>query len=66
MENELNTLEERIREAVELCKRLRAENIDMRQRVLQLESDNRRLRDKVADAVGRIDTLVGKIPESAP
>jgi cell division protein ZapB len=66
MENELNTLEERIREAVELCKRLRAENIDMRQRVAQLESDNRRLREKVTDAVGRIDALVAKIPENAP
>jgi len=66
MESELSTLEERVREAVDLCKRLRAESIDMRQRIVQLETENRRLRDKVTEAITRIDTLVGKIPENAP
>ena len=66
MESDLNALEDRIREAVDLCKRLRSENIEMRQRVVQLESENRRLRDKVSDAIERIDTLIGKIPENAP
>lgn len=66
MESDLNALEGRIREAVELCKRLRSENVEMRQRVVQLESENRRLHDKVSDAIERIDTLIGKIPESAP
>lgn len=66
MENELSTLEERVREAVDLCKRLRTESIDMRQRIVQLETENRRLRDKVSDAINRIEALVGKIPENAP
>ncbi len=66
MESDLNALEGRIREAVDLCKRLRSENIEMRQRVVQLESENRRLHDKVSDAIERIDTLIGKIPENAP
>jgi len=64
MDGELNGLEQRIREVVDLCKRLRAENLELRQRQVQLESDNTRLRDKLDTAIERIDALIGRIPES--
>lgn len=66
MESELIALEERIRQAAGLCKQLRAENLELRQRIAQLENANRRLEAKVTDAARRVETLLGKIPEDAP
>lgn len=66
MDSELIALEERIRQAAALCKQLRAENLELRQRIAQLENGNRRLEAKVADAVRRVESLLGKIPEGSP
>lgn len=63
MEAELSALEDRIRQAVELCQRLRAENTDLRQRLAKLESDNKRLADKVNGARERLEGLLRQIPE---
>ncbi len=63
MEAELDALEERIRQAAELCRSLRQENSDLRQRVAQLESENKRLNDKVAGARERLEDLLRQIPE---
>jgi uncharacterized protein (TIGR02449 family) len=64
MESELHALEERIRQAVDLCKRLRSENVELRQRVAQLESEGRRLQGKLDVAVEQVEALLGKIPEN--
>jgi cell division protein ZapB len=63
MEAELNALEERIRQAAELCQRLRTENTGLRQLVAKLESDNKRLTDKVVGARERLEVLLRQIPE---
>lgn len=63
MEAELNALEERIRQTAELCQRLRSENTDLRQRVAKLESDNKRLGDKINGAKERLEGLLRQIPE---
>ena len=63
MEAELSALEDRIRQAVELCQRLRTENTDLRQRLAKLESDNKRLADKVNGARERLEGLLRQIPE---
>jgi len=56
-------LEERIRQAVDLCQRLRGENSDLRQRVAQLQSENRQLADKITSARQRLEGLLEQIPE---
>ena len=63
MEAELNALEERIRQAAELCQRLRTENTDLRQRLAKLESDNKRLGDKINGAKERLEGLLRQMPE---
>ncbi len=63
MDQELTGLEDRIRQAVELCRRLRGENIDLRQRVAQLQSENKRLADKIVGARERLEGLLRQIPE---
>lgn len=63
MEAELSALEDRIKAAADLCQRLRAENLDLRQRVARLETENKRLNDKIAGAKDRLESLLKQIPE---
>jgi len=63
MDAEMEALEERIRQAVDLCRRLRGENSDLRQRVAQLQNENRQLADKITSARERLEGLLEQIPE---
>ena len=63
MEAELSALEDRIRQTVELCQRLRGENTELRQRLAKLESDNKRLAEKINGAKERLEGLLRQIPE---
>lgn len=63
MDSELQTLEDRIRQTADVAKRMRAENIDLRQRIAVLENDNKRLNEKVEVAAARLETLLKKLPE---
>jgi len=56
-------LEERIRQVVDLCQRLRLENSDLRQRVAQLQHENKRLAEKIVGARERLEGLLRQIPE---
>jgi len=63
MDLELTGLEDRIRQAVELCQRLRVENSGLRQRVAQLQTENKRLAEKIVGARERLEGLLRQIPE---
>ena len=63
LEAEILALEERIRQAADLCQRLRGENSDLRQRVAQLQSENRQLAEKITSARERLEGLLEQIPE---
>jgi cell division protein ZapB len=63
MDAEMVALEERIRQAVDLCQRLRGENSDLRQRLALLQSENRQLADKITSARERLEGLLEQIPE---
>ncbi len=56
-------LEEKIRQAVQLCRRLRDENRDLRQRVSGLEGDRRALEEKIEAARSRLEHLLQRLPE---
>jgi len=63
MDAELAALEEKIRQAVALCGRLREENRDLQLRLTTLASDKSRLAEKVDGARARLETLLKQIPE---
>lgn len=63
MDAELAALEEKIRQAVALCKQLREENYDLQLRLTTLASDRSRLAEKVDGARARLETLLKQIPE---
>ncbi len=65
MENELRALEDRIGQLATLSRRLRAENIELRQSVLGLQGENRALREKVESAALRLQNLLERLPEEA-
>ncbi len=64
MESELNALEEKIDEFVQLCQQLRSENIQLRQQLASASSENRHLAEKINNASSRLEALLAKLPES--
>jgi cell division protein ZapB len=65
MDAELDALQEKINQFVELCQRLRAENVQLRQQLASELDQNKRLEDKITGAKTRLETLLGKIPEES-
>ena len=63
MDAELAALEEKIRQAVALCKQLREENRVLQLRLTTLANDKSRLAEKVDGARARLETLLKQIPE---
>jgi cell division protein ZapB len=63
MEMELSALEDKIRQAMELCRRLRDENRQLRQQLANAESDRRSLSEKIDGARDRLEGLLQRIPE---
>ena len=63
MDIELSALEDKIRQAMELCRRLRDENRQLRQQLADVESDRRQLSEKIDGARDRLEGLLQRIPE---
>jgi len=63
MESELIALEEKINQFVQLCQRLRAENVQLRQQLVTVVNENKQLAEKVNGAKNRLETLLNQIPE---
>lgn len=63
MDAELKALEERVGQLVELTHRLRGDNRELRQRLAQAVSDNKRLNEKVDAAKARLENLLSHLPE---
>ncbi len=63
LDTDLALLEEKIRQAVQLCRRLREENRDLRQQISGLEVDRRALEEKIEAARSRLEHLLQRIPE---
>jgi cell division protein ZapB len=63
MDAELTALEEKIRQATQLCQRLRDENRGLRQQLAALQGDKKQLAEKIDGARNRLETLLKQIPE---
>ena len=64
MEPELKSLEEKIDQLAELCQRLRSDNKQLRQQLAQAINDNKQLSEKIDGAKTRLEALLTRIPES--
>ncbi len=63
MEAELTTLDEKIRQLVQLTLELRKDNSRLRQDLASIEVENKRLSGKVDIAKTRLEALLNQIPE---
>ena len=63
MQAELDTLESKLAQLVQLTQRLRAENIRLRQELAQALSQGRLYHDKIEDASSRLEQLLAQLPE---
>ena len=59
---ELETLEQKLTQLVDLYQQSRGENRELRQRTVQLETENRVLTGKVAAARTQLEALSERIP----
>jgi len=66
MQSELDALEQKLTQLVQLAQRLRAENLQLRQHVATALNDQRKSQDKLAQAAQRIEKILEHLPaESA-
>lgn len=63
MDAELTALEEKIRQAAQLCQRLRLENRDLRQQLAALEKEKKQLAERIDDARNHLENVLKHIPE---
>ncbi|MEO7760830.1 MAG: hypothetical protein ABIS68_02840 [Casimicrobiaceae bacterium] len=65
MENELRGLEERVGQLADMTRRLRGDNVELRQALLTAQNEARTLREKVDAASLRLQRLLDRLPEDA-
>ena len=63
MDLELKSLEDKVSQFVAMCKRLRADNHQLRQQLASAQSENKQLSEKIVDAKARLENLLTQIPE---
>ena len=65
MHSELDVLDQKLAQLVQLTQRLRAENLQLRQEVAAAVSQQRKNQDKVNEAAQRLEKLLSQLPEDA-
>lgn len=65
MQNELDTLEQKLTQLLRLTRQLREENVKLRQDLANEISNNRRQQDKIDQTASRIEQLLSRIPEAS-
>ncbi|MDE2584583.1 MAG: hypothetical protein KGN39_04220 [Betaproteobacteria bacterium] len=63
MNTQLNALESKVAQVVDLCQALRAENQELRGRLAQVEEERLRLGERMEVARMRLEVLVAQVPE---
>jgi cell division protein ZapB len=63
MEAELDVLEAKLTQLVQLCHRLRKDNSELRQQLVATQNQNQQLTEKIEGARHRLEQLLSRIPE---
>lgn len=62
MQSELDTLEQKLTQLVQLTHHLRAENLQLRQRIAAALNDSHKYEEKLGQAALRIERILEKLP----
>ncbi len=63
VEAEFSSLEAKVTQFVQVCDRLRAENIELRQQLAAAQNDAKRLSDKIEGARTKLENLISRLPD---
>ncbi len=63
MEGDLDVLDDKIKQLLQLCQKLRKDNSVLRQQLASVQNDNKRLAEKIGAARGRLEALLEQVPE---
>jgi cell division protein ZapB len=63
MEAELNALDDKIRQLLQLCQKLRKDNSALRQQLATAQNQTKLLADKIGAARNRLEALLEQVPE---
>jgi len=63
MEAELDSLDEKINQLVQLCHRLRRDNHELRQQLAAATNESKQLSEKIENARTRLESLLTRLPE---
>lgn len=63
MDEEFESLEAKVSQFVQMCERLRVENMELRQQLATASNDAKRLNDKIDGARNRLEGLLARLPE---
>ncbi len=62
MQSELDALDQKLAQLVQLTQHLRAENLQLRQEVAAALSQQRKSQDKIDEATQRLEKLLSQLP----
>ena len=65
MHSELDILEQKLGQLVQLTQHLRAENLQLRQEIAAAVSQQRKSQDKASEAALRLEKLLSQLPQDA-
>jgi len=63
MEAELDSLDEKINQLVQLCQRLSRDNHELRQQLAAATNESKQLNEKIENARARLESLLSRLPE---
>ena len=63
MEAELNSLDDKIKQLVQLCQKLRKANSVLRQQLATAQNEGKLLAEKIGAARNRLEALLEQVPE---
>ena len=63
MEAEFDSLEGKVSQFAQVCERLRAENVELREQLSLAQNDARRLAQKIDGAKAKLESLLVRLPE---
>jgi cell division protein ZapB len=63
MEAELNSLDDKIKQLLQLCQKLRKDNSALRQQLASAQNDKKQLTEKIGAARSRLEALLEQVPE---
>ena len=63
MQEAFEALEAKVSQFVQMCERLRAENMELRQQLGTANGDTKRLNEKIDGARDRLENLLARLPD---